>query len=268
MTLRFDYRHWTFLGLLAVVSGAMIVDIKVDVPVTDGTRKLHRFIDSIPEGSILIVSFDHEASALPEIAPLSEAILSHAVTRNLKLIGVSLLTEGTGIGYRMMQSLGMRYDKEYGVDYAFLGFKPQFNAAIISMGESIRQTYPEDYLGNSTADLPIMQNVDSYDSVRAIVSIADGNLTQHWVEYGQARYGVTIVAAVTAAMVTAYDPYLSSGQISALMGGLRGAAEYETLQKVRGGGKRGMLAQSTSHLYILLLIIVGNVLFLTKRRTE
>ncbi|RME21577.1 MAG: hypothetical protein D6800_11920, partial [Candidatus Zixiibacteriota bacterium] len=88
----------------------------------------------------------------------------------------------------------------------------------------------------------------------------------HWIEYGKSRYGITVVAAVTAAMVTTYDPYLTSGQLTALVGGLRGAAEYEQLIGHGGAGLRGMTAQTASHLYVILLILIGNIIYLRSRR--
>jgi len=99
-----------------------------------------------------------------------------------------------------------------------------------------------------------------------VLSIADGSLTTHWMEYGSSRYQFDVLAGVTAAMVTTYDPYLASGQMTAMVGGLRGAAEYEKLLGVGGGGARGMLAQSTAHLYVILLVIIGNVIYFVGRR--
>jgi hypothetical protein len=51
-----------------------------------------------------------------------------------------------------------------------------------------------------------------------------------------------------------------------LVGGLRGAAEYESLIGREGGGSRGMLAQSTAHIYVLVLIALGNVVYFRTRR--
>jgi hypothetical protein len=212
------------------------------------------------------VSFDHEASSLPEIRPLALAVLRHAFSRDIKVIGTALLAEGTGVGYRLMQQVAKEYDKKYGVDYVYLGFKPQFIAAILSMGESFSRTYPEDYLGRVYADLPMLQNIETYDDIAGVVSVADGSLTTHWIEYGHGRYNVLVTGAVTAAMVTTYDPYLASGQMYAMVGGLRGAAEYEKLIQIGGGGERGMLAQTVAHLYVVILILAGNAVYFASRR--
>lgn len=260
-------RHWCFLGLLVTIAGAMLSDIPIDTGIRPNTQNMYDYIESLPEGSVLMVSFDHEASSLPEIRPIALSLLRHANERDIKLIGVSLLAEGTLIGYRLMQETAREYDHTYGEDYVFLGFRPQFIAAILSMGESIPQTYPRDYLGNSVDSLPMMLGVNNYDDVAGVLSIADGSLTTHWIEYG-GRFGVAVVGGVAAAMVTTYDPYLSSGQLSAMIGGLRGAAEYEQLIDQGGAGLRGMLAQSSAHLYVVLLVVIGNIIYFRDHRKK
>lgn len=260
-----ETRHWIFLGLFISLGLVMLLDIKLDMPVSDNTRKMFEFLDTLPEGSVLVVSFDHEASSLPEIRPVSLALLRHAFAKGHRLIGLALLAEGTVIGYRLMQKTAAEYNRVYGRDYVYLGFKPQFVAAILSMGESFPRTFPQDYLGRPYEQLELLREVHNYDDVAAVLSITDGSLTTHWMEYGGARYGVRVLSGMTAAMMTTFDPYLASGQMYSLVGGLRGAAEYEILINRRGGGERGMLAQTTAHLYVILLVILGNVVYFTSR---
>ncbi len=258
-------RHWLFLGLAIVVGVTMASGYQLKTEVSPETQRLYDHINTLPAGSRLIVSFDHEASSLPEIQPIARALLRHAFRRGLKLAGVALLSEGTAIGYRLMESTAKEFDRVYGEDYVFLGFRPQYIAAILSMGESIPNTFPTDYLDQPLTELPLGAELLNYDSVAAVLSIADGSLTTHWVEYGQAQYGVPVLAGVTAAMATTYDPYLASGQMTAMISGLRGAAEYEQLIGIGGGGSRGMLAQSSAHLYVILLIVIGNIIYYRER---
>lgn len=261
-------RHWAFLGLFLLVLIGMLVPFRPSVQPTEETRRLFAMIDSLTDSSTIIVSFDHEASALPEIRPLAVAILRHAFMKNVKVVGLALMAEGTVIGYSMMEQVAEEYHRAYGTDYVYLGFKPQYIAAILSMGESISQTFPQDYFGTPLASIPMMKNFANYQQVAGVVSIADGNMPTHWMEYGRARYNVRISSVMTAAMVTTYDPYLSSGQLYSLVGGLKGAAEYEALLGQGGGGARGMLAQSASHIYVIVLILVGNFLYFRARRTR
>lgn len=261
-------RRWIFLGLFVAIGVAMASDVRITTTPSDQTNRLFDFIDSIPSGSAVLVSFDHEASSLPEIQPIALALLRHAFAKDLHLVGMALYPEGTAIGYRLMEQVATESGKEYGIDYVYLGFRPQYIAAILSMAESFPRTFPEDYLDNLYEDLPVLEGIENYDDVAAVLSIADGSLTTHWMEYGAAQRDLTVLAGVTAAMVTTYDPYLASGQMTAMMGGLRGAAEYEQLIGHGGSGSRGMLAQSTAHIYVIVLIVLGNVAYWRSRRTR
>lgn len=265
---KLQLRHWTFIGLALAVLITMLINIEPNLEVSAETHHLFEYIDSLPPESILMVSFDHEASALPEIRPLAHAFLRHAFSKGHRLIGVAFMAEGTAIGYRLMDQVAKEYGKSYGIDYTYLGFKPQYIAAILSMGESIKETFPKDYLGNDYDSLPILRNVKNYSGISAVFSIADGNLVTHWIEYGRARYNINVCALVSAVMVTSYDPYINSGQLKGMIGGLRGAAEYEKLLKIGGAGKRGMLAQVTSHVYIIFLILIGNIIYIVQRRQK
>lgn len=263
---RLQTRHWLFLGLFVVVAVSMASGIELRPRVSTETQHMFDYIESLPEGAVLLVSFDHEASSLPEIRPIGLALIRHAFRNDIKLIGMALYAEGTGIGYRLLETVAQEQGKVYGVDYAFLGFKPQYIAAVLSIGESLENTFPYDYLDAPYQSHPLLQGIGNYDDIAGVLSIADGSLTTHWMEYAGAQYGVTIVAGVTAAMVTTYDPYLASGQMSAMIGGLRGAAEYEVLLGEAGSGTRGMLAQSATHLYVILAIIAGNVVYFAGKR--
>lgn len=264
--MKLEGRHYAFIGLAVVVTVSMLLGIQPEQTPSAETIRMYEFLNSLPEGTPVILSFDHEASSLPEISPLALSLMRHLFSRNLRPIGVALLAEGTGVGYGLMRQVANEYDKKYGQDFVYLGFRPQYIAAILSMGESIRATFPKDYLGNDYDDLELLDSIRTYDDIAAVISIADGSFTTHWIEYGHGRYNVRVAAFVAAAMMTTYDPYLASGQLHAMVGGLKGAAEYEKLIGIGGSGSRGMLAQTVSHLYVILLIIIGNVLYFRGRR--
>jgi len=265
---RLRTRWIIFLGLAAVVVISYTMNLPFKTSASPATEKAYKYIETLPESSVVIISFDHEASSLPEIQPIALAMLRHVFRKNLRVIGLSLFAEGTAIGYEMLNRTAGECNRNYGRDYVFLGFKPQYISAILGLGESIRRVFPEDYPGNKTDTLAIMRNIDTYDSVRMVISIADGDRTMQWIEYAGARYNQKVMAGLTAAMITSYDPYLSSGQLFAVVGGLRGAAEYELLYGRRAAGNRGMLAQSGAHAYVIALIIIGNIIFFRSRRRK
>jgi hypothetical protein len=61
---------------------------------------------------------------------------------------------------------------------------------------------------------------------------------------------------------------LRSGQINGLIGGLRGAAEYESLIGKKGRAVAGMDAQSATHMAIIMLVIICNLFYFSQRRAS
>jgi hypothetical protein len=133
------------------------------------------------------------------------------------------------------------------------------------MGEEIKRVFPQDYTNNPLEQIPMMKNIRNYDDVDLIISVADGDMPISWVDYAVSRYHKKVACATTAVMATSFYPFLSSGQMIGLVGGLKGAAEYEILIKKPGMGQRGMDAQSVCHLVIILLVIVGNISYFLKK---
>ena len=135
------------------------------------------------------------------------------------------------------------------------------------MGTSIANQYPTDAYGNNLHDMPILQAHKNLREVDLAVTLAGSTACMSWVVYGTSRVGLPVAFGVTAVMATDYFPYIQSGQIVGMMGGLRGAAEYEVLEteggytETTGKAYRGMDVQSLAHILIILLVILGNIAY-------
>ena len=261
-------RQVIFILIALSVAVPLVVKIGFPSKVTREVKQVYQEIDGLEEGSPVLVSFDHEASSLPEIQPMAEAVLRHCFSKNLKVLGLALLAEGTAIGDEIMRDVAQEYGREYGEDYVFLGFRPQYMAAILGMGEDIHRVFPQDYRGNSTDELAVTKDLRNYEDIPLIISVADGDMPTYWINFAGARYHKKIGIAVTAVMATSFYPFLDSGQLVGLVGGLKGAAEYENLIARPGMGSKGMDAQSMAHLMILVLVLLGNITFLTSKKSR
>lgn len=258
-------KRWVYLLLLLAVGIPLLVQVELPVRLTSETEKVFNAVESIDSTGFVMLSFDIEASSLPEVRPIAEALLRHLFERNLKVIGLALFPEGTAIGYDLMRKMAEEYDKKYGEDYLYLGYRPQYVSAILQMGEDIRSVYPLDYLNADWTLSGPFSMVRNYDDIELVISVADGSLPTYWVEYAGARHGQKIATGLTAVMATSYYPYTESGQLVGLIGGLKGAAEYEQLLGYVGGGQRGMLAQSSGHLLIIVLVLLVNIVAFRRR---
>jgi len=259
-------RTFAFLAVFLAVTFPLLYPLNISDRVSPEAVKFKALVDSIPGGSLVMVSFDHEASTIAEVRPLGTVLVRHLFSRNIKIIGLSLFAEGTAIGNQVLSLVAEEFGKEYGRDWVFLGYRPQFQAAILGMGENITNVFPRDYYQNVTSELPLIKGVSNYSQIEMVVSVADGDLGYAWVDYAHSRYRARVSAMVTAVMVTSYMPLYASGQLAGLLNGLKGAADYERLLDKPGAAIRGMDAQSMAHLMILLLVVGGNAAYWWNRK--
>ncbi len=104
-----------------------------------------------------------------------------------------------------------------------------------------------------------MRQVNSFADFPLVVDLASSAIADYYIRIAATRYHRTMVLGATAVMAADYYPYLSSGQISGLIGGMKGAAEYERLLDTIGDARRGMDAQSLVHVIVVTLVILGNL---------
>ena len=259
-------RQLIYILILAAITVPLFLPLGLKHRVTPEVERFYQTIDVLPAGSIVLVSFDFEASTVAETRPLAYAVLRHLFSNNVSVVSLSTLAEGTGLGYNFLSEITEELGKKYGEDYIFLGFRPQYQATILGLGEGFSKVFPKDYLGNELSSLPLAERVKNYAQINLIISIADGDLPQYWVDYAQTRYKKPVLAAVTAVMATSYYPYLASGQFSGLVGGLKGAAEYEVLLGKPGLGFKGMESRSLGHLIVIIQIPHGTLTFHSQKK--
>ncbi|TMQ55494.1 MAG: hypothetical protein E6K72_06275 [Candidatus Eisenbacteria bacterium] len=226
-------------------------------------------VDSIPDGSKVLMSCDYDPASIPEMVPMTRTALRHLLDKRCKLVITVLWTGGPGLVDRVVrQIIEKEYpDRKYGVDFVNLGYKAGDEAVMLAMGQGIVNTFPRDYQGNDTRSMPIMNGVRDYSSFPMLVNISAGYPgTKEWVQQVQARFHLPMVAGVTAVSAPEYYPYLQSHQLLGLLGGMAGAAEYEKARHEKGSATRGMDAQSLAHYFVALCILLGNLVQWTKSR--
>ena len=252
-------RRILFLILLVFVALPLLLDIGGKIPPTAPVIRAHEAVEALRPGDHLMVSIDFDATSAPELMPMLRAVLRQAFAKDVKVIMLGHLAIGLPLGHMALEQTAAEYDVEYGVDYVDLGYRPGFQAVMIAMGRSIEDVFATDYQGTPTSELPIMKDVRSYDDVELLFGFEHGAVIDYWIRYTQARFGQKMAFGTTAVMAPDAYPYLQADQIEGLVGGLKGAAEYETLIGRPGLGTRGMPAQEWAHLLVIGFIVVGNI---------
>ncbi len=241
--------------------------IRIDV--SKETRDAYDVINAIPpDANPLVLSFDYDPASAAELTPMAEAVLRHCFARRIRVLAISLQYsgQGAGIAAEVMPRIAREFGREQNVDWVFMGFQPNAVVAMLQMGEDFKKAFPTDYYGTPVDRIPLMENIQNYDQVPAVLSLAGTAVGEYWATYPGMRYGLTVLTGLTAVYVADIIPFYQSGQIKGVLGGLKGAAEYEQLVAHPGSGTAGMRSQKVVHYMIILFIVLGNVAYVVIRR--
>jgi hypothetical protein len=270
------------IGLACIIPA--FINLGMPVQITKEVRAVFDYIETLPEGSAVLFACDYGPSTEAECHPMAYALVKHCYARGIIPLGLSMFPDAVGLGEQALVVPAEEWNAAHpddqlvsGEDYVFLGYMPGVTVVMMQIGEDITQAFPQDYYDVPTAGMPALENVSNYDDIGLVVSLAGSGIAGSWITYAHERYRATVALGVTGVMATDYYPNLQAGQIIGLLGGLKGAAEYEMLvdQKygdqvnASGRGLAGMDVQSVAHVLIVILIIIGNVgYFASRRRTE
>jgi hypothetical protein len=242
----------------------------VRIDVSKEVEDAYQTIDAIPpHGSPLMLSFDYDPASAAELTPMAEAVLRHCFSKGIRVLAISLqyTGQGAGIASEVVPRIAAEYGRKKDVDWAFLGFQPNPQVAMLQMGESIRRAFPVVYYGTSYEKIPMLESIQNYDQIPAAISLASTAVGEAWVIYPGARYGLTVLLGLTAVYTADMQPFYQSGQVKGMLGGLKGAAEYEKRIGHLGDGTNGMRSQKLVHYMIIGFIVIGNIAYWLSRRS-
>ncbi|MFH0777809.1 MAG: hypothetical protein V2A71_04175 [Candidatus Eisenbacteria bacterium] len=275
-------KRYIYLFIAAGTIIPIIFLLGLPVSITPPTRMaFERIENQLRPGDVVLVSFDYGPSSAPENAPMADAVLRHCFSKGLRVVVIALYPLGglseavTEVNKVAAEFPGLRY----GVDYVNLGYKDGAQAVMRKMAESIHAVFPADVNGTPVAQIPMMQTIRNYSDVDLAASLATGIIGEWWANLVNAQFGVPVIVGPTAVSAPKYYAYLEARQMVGLLGGLKGASEYERLvidkypklaEVYATPGlytaMKGMDVQSIVHMIMIGFIIFGNVVFFAQKR--
>jgi hypothetical protein len=261
-------RRWIFVVMGLLVLYPMLSPLYLPLEVSPPVREYGAAIDALPRGSTVLMSCDYDPSGIPEMVPMTRTTFQHLLSRDCKVVVTVLWDGGPALVDSVLRETAARFPgKRYGEDWVNLGYKAGNEAVMVLMGQGLAGAFPHDYEGRDVRTLPLMRRTRDYGSFALLVSLSEGYPgTREWVQQVQSRFHLPMVAGVTAVSAPEFYPYLQSGQLRGLLGGMVGAAEYELRQHRPGAATRGMDAQSLTHVFVALCIVLGNAAQWARRR--
>jgi hypothetical protein len=207
------------------------------------------------------------------------AFIRHCVLKRHKMIFLTLWPTASPVIDRVIRQV---IEKEfadrqlkYGVDYVSLGFHPGEQVAIPILVSDFRKSKSRDDTNQSLDSLPLTRDLRGLKELDLLLDVSAGFPgAKEWAQYAGATTGLPVAAGSVGVQVPMLLPYLPSPLIG-LVAALRGAVEYETLmttnyevvRSLSNIGQRRMGPQLWAHLLIISLIILGNVIQWSTRKS-
>lgn len=261
-------RRWIFLLVLIATLLPFLFPLNLPIRVSPPVENAFNTIEAIEPDEALLLSFDYDPSTQPELSPMATAILCQCFDNEIPVVITCLHPGGPGLMIEVTRTVAEEKGAVEGEDFVILGYKVGSSAVILSIGEDIRLSYPADYNGVPIDEYPMMKDIKNYNDFGAVVTLSGSTFPEAWVAYAHERYGATIISGVTAVMAADYYPFLQTGQMSGLLGGLKGAAEYEILVGKPDKAVSGMDAQTIIHMFIVFIVILGNIAYFIALRMK
>jgi len=274
-------RRWIFVVTSICVIVPFLLPIGFPTNITPPTQSIYDKIESTPkDGPAVIVSFDADAAALPELYPMAVSLIRHCFVSNKRVILWGMNMEGVGIIQMALVDVKKDFpEKKSGVDYVLMPYLPFPAIVVMKMGEDIHKAFNTDYYGMTIDSLPMMKDIRNFDQISLVVSITAASAWAVWVSFANQKYGCNVATGITAVGAPDCYPYLQTKQLIGMLGGMKGAAEYETLveKKIAGDGLTfktrkaaciGMDTQSVVHIVMIIFIMLGNIAYFVVRRQK
>jgi hypothetical protein len=272
-------RRVIFAFILVSVAAPLLLTMTFEQKATPIVRALYDKIESLPEGSRVLISYDFDPAMAPEVQPMANALTRHAMARHLPVVFMSLWATGQG---QLQQTFRDVVDKDFpnavdGVDYVNLGYKAGNEGVLNVIRTDLKKMYPTDVNNTPYDSIPLLHGVTSCKDLDLLISIGGGRPgVKEWVLFVGDPTGVPTAGGVAAVVAPQLYPYYPT-QLFGLLGGVKGAAEYEShfrdnyaqYENMDTPAMLMMGPQTVAHIVILCFIIIGNTLFfLTRKKTE
>ena len=276
-------RRWIFL-LMSLAVGVPILwsgitgSVPPEMP-TDAARTVQKLIDDQPEGGRVLFAFDYDPGSAGELQPMATTLLRQCAARKLRIVCISLWPLGGNLARETIDTV-IRQDfpqMREGVDYVNLGFQSGNEGVLKMVLTDFKRAFPVDARGQSSADLPILQGVQTVMDFPLLLNVSVGYPgSKEWVQYvvSASEGKVKMIAGTTGVQTPQMYPYYPA-QLAGILAAIKGAAEYESLVNASLGGnpepryteaQRRMAPQMFGHLLMVALIIVGNIIHFAGRR--
>ncbi|HEX9913381.1 MAG TPA: hypothetical protein VGB32_00530 [Candidatus Bathyarchaeia archaeon] len=230
------------------------------------SRDSFEFADAVPNGSVVLIEGGLTAATYPQGGPGLEVQIVHLLRKDIKLVFFSIGTESSAWTVTAIDNALAKLPSgvagENGVNWVHMGYVPGGESGVAAFANDIRSVKTEDHFGTPIGQIPLMSDINKASDFAALFwwGGSEGSIP-YGVRQIVTPFGVPMTGMCTTNEVPNYTPYISSGQMVGIIGGVRGSAEYEYLMGMPGLALGQAMATNFGGLLWAILVVLGNVLY-------
>ncbi len=252
--------------MLIVLIVPMIMPLNIPISINPSTKAVYDMVENLKAGDKVLLALDYSPGGSADVHPQLEVMMNHLMRKGVKTVMVSFWDAGPMFGEQVVKPFEAE-GKKYGVDFINLGYVAGGEPGIKKFATDVPGTTPKEFRGAPIANFEIMKDVKDAKAFKLIIDFASGTPgAKEWIRQVQTPMGIPMAVGSVTVSVPEYTPFVQSGQLVGLLGGLRGAAEYEKLNGTPGSAVSKMDAQSMGHMLIIGFIVLGNVGYVLSRK--
>ncbi len=226
-----------------------------------GAAEFFDTVQTLPANATVLMAFDYDASNAGEMNLFAAALAQQMMKKRVKIVAVSTFDVGPQIAQKILDEVARANNYRYGVDYVNAGYIAGQEAGLAQFAVNAIPAQARDYARQEPlAQMALTQNLRTAADFALVVELAGtDDALKMWMEQVQTRVNARIAAATSAAVEPKARAYKDARQLTALMSGLVGAAQYEVLSGQIGQAVVRVNAQSAAQVVLVLAVILGNV---------
>ncbi|MCS6776167.1 MAG: hypothetical protein RMJ43_01320 [Chloroherpetonaceae bacterium] len=259
-------RRFLYALLMLVVVTPFFINFQLPARVSTATRRLYDTIESLPEGSFVLLGVDWGAGTRGESRPHTEALIHHLMRKRLRFALLAFDPQGKKLAQNIALRLQEQYGYREGVHWVNFGYKVDQENYLKAFGPDIIGTVKQDIHGNPLGQLEVMKGIKNANDIALLLDVTGSSTYETYIQFLQGPYKLKMGLGTTSVMAPEAFNRLDAGQLVGLIPGLAGATEYERLLGIPGKGTRATNSSNAAHLLVITFILLGNLAMVMERR--
>jgi len=243
------------------------------ISVSTDTKVFVDYLDALPANSIVFFMPEwgptHEFTIGTQFRPFLLHLAKLNKEKNIRWVAANIGPDGLilfPLKLKLPEVQDAMKDMVYGVDWAYLGYFAGVETGLAALLKGFSNLFTYDYYGNKIVDLPLIQEANKAQDFTVFMASGGGELG-HFIRQIAVAYGKPLAIMTQGICAPEIQPYMPQ-LVYAMLTDMKCAAEYEFMIGRPGPAIAGMDIQTSIHLFLFLLILVGNVMFFYNRGKE